>query len=61
MPSLCTISKWKWALREVHDGVEFTQQRAAYQQLAKYGAPHWGRGGKDSWKDIYVSALYLVI
>ena len=62
IPSMCTSAEWKFALKEVHDGVQFPQQKAAHKKkLERHGATHWGRGGKDAWKDRFVSALCLVI
>ena len=51
--------EWKYALKEIHDGIQFPQQRAAHQsQLRRFGATHWGSGGKDAWKFRFVSTPF---
>lgn len=54
-------AEWKFALKEIQDGVQFPQQKAAHQaQLRKYGATHWGSGGKDAWKARFVSVTFSI-
>ena len=62
LPSNLHRVEWKHALQEVKDDVTFPQQAAAHaSQLARYGATHWGRGGKEAWKVRFVSVVFVLV
>ncbi len=61
LPTRVHRDEWKYAMREIKEGVHFPQQAVAHaSQLARYGATHWGRGGKEAWKVRFVSVLFLL-
>ena len=62
LPSKVHRVEWKHVIQGMKDSVSFPQQAAAHAlQLARYGATHWGRDGKQAWKLRFVSVVFVLV